>query len=153
MRLLHCRTCTTFTARRPAYSPTAESGRRGAGSLFAGVEVFRQIRAGHELSRVAFQDPVSHAPPLPTKVVQYADVKENEEFIEPIATYSPRVPEHITNEEILAAPRGKYPGSPGPANECFGTRHGFCPRCLRFSGIFVLGGGSGRWSFAARLFD
>src|ERR1700720_2396139 len=47
----------------------------------------------------------------------------------------------------------KYPGCLGPANECVGTWHGFCPRYLRFSGIFVLRGGSGLWSVSARLFD
>src|SRR5258708_1634605 len=47
----------------------------------------------------------------------------------------------------------KYPGCPGPANECVGTWHGFCPRYLRFSGIFVLRGGSGLWCALARLCD
>ena len=47
----------------------------------------------------------------------------------------------------------KYPGCPGPANECVGTRRGVCPRYLRFSGIFVVRGGCGLWGVAARLFD
>src|SRR5207302_8819768 len=40
-----------------------------------------------------------------------------------------------------------------PANERVGSQHVFTPRSLRFSGIFVVRGGSGLWSIAARHQD
>ena len=46
----------------------------------------------------------------------------------------------------------KRPVCPGPARECVGARHSFCPLHLRLSGTLVLCGVLGLWRVGGELF-
>jgi len=59
----------------------------------------------------------------------------------------------VVEEHHLRRIGWKRPICSGPAHECAGTQHSFCPLHLRLSGTGVLRGITGLWSVGAHRFD
>ena len=78
-------------------------GRCRAGSVSPGMEIVSAVRAGNELPRVAVQDSLPLRQSPPPEMVPFPIVKETEEFLEANLTAPEPIPEHLTDQDILAA--------------------------------------------------